>query len=54
MIFHRILITMEKSLLKWGPGAHPTNDSSPKFAALWFETYSADHNEMLIAHVMIV
>ena len=35
-----------------GPGACPTNDISiefeiiPKFAALWFKTYSTDHNEI--------
>ena len=35
------------------PGARPTNDISiefeirPKFAVLWFEIYSTDHNEIL-------
>ena len=35
------------------PGAHPTNEISiefvirPKFAVLWFEMYSTNHNEMM-------
>ena len=35
------------------PGASPTNDISikfeiqPKFAVLWFKTYSTDHNGIL-------
>ena len=35
------------------PGAHPTNDISieleirPKYAVLWFEMYSTDHNNIL-------
>ena len=35
------------------PGARPTNDMSieleirPKYAVLWFEMYSTDHNDIL-------
>ena len=37
----------------WRTGARPTNDISiefdiqPKFAVLWFEIYSTDHNAIL-------
>ena len=39
--------------IQWYPGARPTNDISiefeirPKFAVLWFKTYSTNPNDIL-------
>ena len=43
----------QKSLVKWAPAAHPTNDIPikfeirPKFEVLWFKMYSSDYNKIL-------
>ena len=48
-----LMLVTELALLVLRPGTRPTNDISikfeiqPKFAVLWFEIYSTDHNEIL-------
>ena len=53
MKFPSIWIVMETLLVKWVPGALPTNDTSiefeirPNFPEPWFKIYSTGHNKIL-------